>query len=245
MQAVPLVRPDTLSQAEVDAFAAQGYLPARPILTAEELPALRQEYDRLINETPATELGGAQQQRRMLQIMQAGDRSTLFHRLRFHPRILAVLRELMGPNLLLYHDQILFKPAHDGGAVPWHQDNGYWRCRPALMVSCWLTLDDADEHNGAMQVIPGSHLTPTWHAAAGTGSRLVEAEVDAARAMVVPVPAGHAMFHHCQTLHHTAPNHSDRQRRAFVVHAMLPGTRDPAGKVMRAGYDHPVLAMEM
>lgn len=234
---------DTLSQTEIDFFAARGYLPAQPILAADELPALRAEYDRLIAETPSSELGGAGQSRRMLQITQAGDRSPLFHRLRFHPRILAVLRELMGPNLLLFHDQILFKPARDGGAVPWHQDNGYWRCRPALLASCWLTLDDADGGNGAMQVIPGSHLAPTHHGQ--STARLMETPVDESQAVTVPVPAGHAMFHHCQTLHHTAPNHSDRQRRAFVVHAMPPGTRDREGRIMRAGYEHPVLAMEM
>ena len=233
---------ESLSQSELDSFAAQGYLPGRPILTEEELPALRAEYDRLISETTTSELSGSPQSR-MLQIMQAGNRSSLFHRLRFHPRILSVLRELMGPNLLLFHDQILYKPASDGGVVPWHQDNGYWECRPALLVSCWLTLDDADAENGTMQIIPGSHLAAVRHVQAT--ARLKDSAVDDSKSVTVSVPAGHAMFHHCQTLHYTAPNNSDRQRRAFVVHAMPPGTRDRDGKILRAGYEHPVLSMEI
>ena len=36
-------------------------------------------------------------------------------------------------------------------------DNIYWKCEPANLVSCWITLDDAYLENGAMQVIPGSH----------------------------------------------------------------------------------------
>jgi hypothetical protein len=32
------------------------------------------------------------------------------------------------------------------------------------------------------------------------------------------------MFHHCQTLHYTPPNKTDRQRRAFAIHYMPLGT---------------------
>ena len=34
----------------------------------------------------------------------------------------------------------------------------------------------------------------------------------------MPLPAGAALFHHCQTLHNTQPNRSTRQRRAWVRH---------------------------
>ena len=44
-------------------------------------------------------------------------------------------------------------PRH-GGEVPWHQDNGYWRCTPANLVSIWLALDDADEENGVHERPP-------------------------------------------------------------------------------------------
>jgi hypothetical protein len=226
-----------LTQNDLDRFARDGYLPGRPLIDPAELPALRAEYDRLVSDK-AQELS-ADPQRRMLQIVNAGERSALFNRLRHHPAMLAVITDLIGPNVLLFHDQILFKPARDGGVVPWHQDNGYWRSAPANLVSCWITLDDADAGNGAMQVIPGSHLVPARHGEHST--RLLDTAVDATTAITVPVPAGWGMFHHCQTLHHTGPNDSDRPRRAFAVHCMLPGTRDREGKIMRAGYTHPML----
>jgi hypothetical protein len=235
--------PGALGPAELDAFARDGYLPGRPLLEADELPALRAEYDRLVAEA-AQELGGTNQGRRMLQVFNAGHRSALFHRLRHLPRMLAVLQDLLGARLALFHDQLLFKPAHDGGVVPWHQDNGYWRCRPANLVSCWLALDHADADNGTMQVIPGSHLAGAEHRDHGAGSRLFESQVDARRAVTVAVPAGWGMFHHCQTLHHTGPNDSPRDRRAFAVHVMAPGTRDGEGRVMALGYDHPLLCSD-
>jgi ectoine hydroxylase-related dioxygenase (phytanoyl-CoA dioxygenase family) len=45
------------------------------------------------------------------------------------------------------------------------------------------------------------------------------------KAVAIELPAGGAMIHHCQTLHYTAPNTTDRQRRAFAIHFMTPGTR--------------------
>ena len=221
-------------------YARNGYVPARKILDPAELPALREEYDRIVAKA-AQELGGPNQNRRMLQVINAGEQSLIFRTLLHHPAIMAHLTNLIGPTVLLFHDQILYKPARDGGEVPWHQDNGYWRCQPATMASCWLALDDADADNGAMQVIPGSHLNPAGHQDTTPGARLLVTKVDDRAAVTVPVPAGWAMFHHCQTLHHTAPNHSPRDRRAFAIHGMAPGTTDRNGAVMHAGWSHPVL----
>lgn len=145
---------------------------------------------------------------------------------------------------MLFHDQALFKPALHGGPVLWHQDNAYWQCRPANLVSCWLTLDDAVKANGAMQVIPGSHLKPVWHGASTATNALIETPgVDESKAVVVELPAGGCMFHHCQTLHYTEPNTTERLRRAFVMHFMAPGTSNKKGEVMRSGFGHPLLRM--
>jgi ectoine hydroxylase-related dioxygenase (phytanoyl-CoA dioxygenase family) len=59
----------------------------------------------------------------------------------------------------------------------------------------------------------------------------LEAEADEARAVPIPLPAGSAMFHHCQTLHRTLPNRTERQRRAWVIHYMPSGTTQ-RGKVL-------------
>jgi phytanoyl-CoA hydroxylase len=240
-----------LSQDQINFFGENGYLPWTTILTPEEVAALRTEYDAVFAAanhdgrfrnlaTPVAD-GPPQPARRMLQIMQMCERSLAFRRLIYDARILDVIADLLGPNLMLFHDQALFKPAGDGGAVFWHQDNGYWKCRPANLISCWLTLDDVDVHNGAMHVIPGSHLKPATHEQAKATQALLESQVDESRAVVVPLPAGACMFHHCQTLHYTPPNTTDRQRRAFAIHVMAPGTRDAKGAVMPVSFGRPLL----
>lgn len=244
-----------LSQEQLDFFAAQGYLKFGPLLEPKEIEALRAEYDEVFRQAVegnsfrnlSLDDGGDAKQKaaatkQMLQICQMCERSLAFRKLLYDTRVLDAVQDLIGPNIMLFHDQALSKPARTGGAVSWHQDNGYWRCRPANLVSCWMTLDDADVANGAMQVIPGSHLKPVWHDKnEETNALLKIKDVDESKAVVVDLPAGGAMFHHCQTLHYTAPNTTDRPRRAFAIHFMTPGTRDRKGEPMRVDFHHPLL----
>ena len=249
-----------LTQEQIDSFWENGFLPCGKVLEDAEIELLRREYDAVFEQAwqengvrnlSAGDGVGLEEKKaapmQMLQIMGMGERNIHFRKLLFNARILDMVQELIGPNLMLFHDQALFKPARTGGPVFWHQDNAYWKCRPATLVSCWLTLDDADRDNGAMQVIPGSHLKPIWHEQSQSTNALLDSEshVETERAVVVDLPAGGCMLHHCQTLHHTQPNATDRQRRAFVMHFMPPGTSDRNGQIMRADFHHPVLRMNI
>lgn len=249
-----------LTQEQIDFFWANGYLPLGKVLEDGEVEVLRREYDaeferawqtnslRNLSVSDGLDAEGKRAApAHMLQIMQMCERNLHFRRLLYHERILDLAQDLIGPNLMLFHDQALFKPARTGGPVFWHQDNAYWRCRPATLVSCWMALDDADEANGAMRFIPGSHLRPVWHERSESTGALLDAggQADGEKAAVVELPAGGCLFHHCQTLHHTPPNRTDRQRRAFVIHFMQPGTRNKAGEVIRPGFKNPILRMSI
>jgi ectoine hydroxylase-related dioxygenase (phytanoyl-CoA dioxygenase family) len=109
-----------------------------------------------------------------------------------------------------------------------------------------MTLDDADVHNGAMQVLPGSHLRPLMHPQSASTNALLDLgdTVDASRAVVIDLPAGGAMLHHCQTLHYTPPNRTARQRRAFVIHFMPPGTWSAhRNEYIPVSFSSPILRM--
>ena len=256
---MPALTPEQISQ-----FHDIGYLSVGKLLDDEILGDLQNEYDRLFaearedgryrnlaigNTDDVEEKRSADGQ--MLQIMQMCERSIIYRRLLYDDRILDLVESLIGPDIQLFHDQALFKPPRHGEAVFWHQDNGYWKCEPADLVSCWLTLDDVDVTNGAMHVIPGSHLTSVDHDRSDTTVLLdVGNTVDADRAEIIDLPAGGVMFHHCQTLHYTPPNKTNRQRRAFAMHFMTPGTTrtktDPdsgavSAEPMPVSYSRPLL----
>ncbi|MEK7412047.1 MAG: phytanoyl-CoA dioxygenase family protein [Planctomycetota bacterium] len=256
--AAALKQTNTPSQPDIDFYHERGYLPWRKVLDDRELDILRHEYDRIFElgtssgecrdlSTGEQRQSHAPSAKPMLQIMQLCERSLIFRKLLYHGPILDVFRSIIGPNFMLFHDQALFKPAHHGGPVPWHQDNAYWQCRPANLMSCWLTLDDVTAENGAMHFVSGSHLRPVWHGPRTDTTALVDAagqQLDTSGSVVVPLPAGACLFHHCQTLHYTQPNTTGRQRRAFIIHVMLPGTRDRDGQAMRASFARPVLSQE-
>ncbi len=245
----------SLTQDQIESFRSEGFVVIGKLLDDGHLEELREEYDRIFAEARETQklrnLSATDGQatdgdgEEMLQIMQMCERSLLFRQLLFNDRILDIAEDLIGPNLQLFHDQALYKPAHRGGPIFWHQDNAYWKCIPANLVSCWLTLDDVDAANGAMHLLPGSHLQPLTHER--TDVLLdIGSQVDRSRAVVVELPAGGVMFHHCQTAHHTPPNTTDRQRRAFAVHFMAPGTRSaPTGDFMPVSFGRPILRMRM
>jgi len=247
-----------LSQEQVNEFWSDGYLRLGKLLKDDEIEALRTEYDRVFAEARAgkinfrnlsidntddlDEKNSASKQ--MLQIMQMCEISIPFRRLMYDTRILDTIEDLIGPNIQLFHDQALYKPAQHGGPVHWHQDNAYWRCSPPNLVSAWLTLDDVNEDNGAMQFIPGSHLLAVGHDRASTSNALLDSSdhADMSKRVVVDLPAGGITIHHCQTLHMTAPNTTDRQRRALAIHFMAPGTRSlRTGEYLRVGFGRPLL----
>lgn len=65
-----------------------------------------------------------------------------------------------GDSIVLFHDQIQYKPPKGGGATTWHQDStlDWERWDEAWVCTAWLPLDDVDAESGAMWMVPGSHL---------------------------------------------------------------------------------------
>jgi hypothetical protein len=144
----------------------------------------------------------------------------------FDPRVTAPCASLLEVDALrFWHDQVFAKPPRHPGVVPWHQDYSYWtRTTPACHITMNLLLDDADEQNGCLQFVPGSHR---W----GLLPKLpFDAPLEAMRAhlppgaewkpVAVPLRAGQATIHHSHVLHGSDANRSDRWRRAVVLNYM-------------------------
>lgn len=239
---------------EVEQFKSEGYLKIdKRVIDDEHLAVLREHYDALFTERRGTIGKGlrnlavvgesesdedADRAEEMLQIMEMWRFDEEYRKLLYHAPLLDIAESLIGVNIQLFHDQALYKPAYHGGEVHWHQDNAYWQCDPPNLVSIWIALDDADEENGCMNVIPGSYLEGlAAHGRAesekGKLPALLQVDADVDRAVPVLVEAGCAMVHHCMTLHQTNPNRSSRDRRAMVIHYMPSGTRNRDGEVMK------------
>lgn len=227
---------------DVQFFRENGYLPARPFLSPDEVAVLRQRFYALLEGKGEgkpllqRELYRDERGWIIIQVVNVWQADPAFYELLFHPRLTEAVARLMGTETVrVWHDQVQFKPPRCGGPTIWHQDFPYWPVlEPPDLLSAWIALDDADLGNGCMHVVPRSHRWGTYRN--GTvGSRREDWGPDydpsfvpgGERVKVVPcpVPAGWVMFHHCLTWHGTAPNLSGRPRPGLAIHFMPGHTR--------------------
>lgn len=137
-------------------------------------------------------------------------------------KLLSLVRQLIGPKVKLFRDQMLLKPPH-GQAKPLHQDQSYFRVMPEdALVTAWIALDPATEENGCMTYVPGSHrhgIFPVGHDPERPVHHIpLTGDVELPKAVACPVRAGAVIFHHGCTLHASADNRTDTWRRALIFH---------------------------
>jgi phytanoyl-CoA hydroxylase len=147
-------------------------------------------------------------------------------------RILDAVESLIGPEILcnpIQHATMkipedLRQIGKTGGvtvATTWHQDQGV--CLPEAddteLVTVWIPMVNADERNGCLQVVRGSHhgeLVPHCPDPA-IGRHIPDRYLDKERIVAVPVQRGGALFMHRRTMHASLPNRSDSARWSFDI----------------------------
>lgn len=109
------------------------------------------------------------------------------------------------------------------GVTPWHQDAGVVNpdADESDILTVWFPLMDADEENGCLQVVPGSHRSdlmthcPGMKSSSPSGLQIPESEFEVGKAQAVPLKKGDVLFMTKFTVHSSLPNNSDRIRWSF------------------------------
>lgn len=118
------------------------------------------------------------------------------------------------------------KPPSPTSELNCHQDSSLVDERTELGVYAWVALDDTDEHNGGLQVLPGSHRLGNLQRTLNVPWQLARyGEAMARRSVPLSVPAGCVVFFDAATVHSSPPNQSSRVRlatNAFVTHRGTP-----------------------
>lgn len=136
-----------------------------------------------------------------------------------HPRLLDLVEQLIGPDILFHYSKLHLKAPQVGSVVEWHQDFAYYPHTNTDLVTALIYLDDATIDNACLQAIPGSHLRGLADHYVDGHFRGKVTGVDApdpAQAVPIEAPAGSVVFLHCLLLHYSSSNRSDRYRRAFL-----------------------------
>lgn len=218
----PADAPRTLTAAQVDRFHDDGWLVVDRLLDPATVDALTTDLDAIDAEVEAA-LRTLPDER--LSIAEAGaitfaphavERSPAARSVSRHPALLALCRDLIGPDVRLYWDQAVYKKSDKPRRFPWHQDNGYAFVEPQQYLTIWLALTDADETTGCPWVVPGLHRQGTLahERIDPLGLQCFDAHPDA---IAAPVGRGGAVVFSSLTPHLTGPNTSGHTRKTYIL----------------------------
>lgn len=152
---------------------------------------------------------------------------------------LATVVKLLGPDVCLTHVQFVTKLPDDESTasdIPWHQDSGYGELEPPDQdLTVFIALNDMDERNGCLSVVPGSQRAGlAKHGASQVNPVLREVD-PGGTGLQVPLRAGEALAFAGLLVHGSGANRSEAPRVAFYTRYCTPRVR------MRSDGGHPVL----
>ncbi len=136
-----------------------------------------------------------------------------------------VAKATVGDDAYLFHEQWVVKGAEQGMKFSWHQDSGYVKWYDPTTshkpyVTCWCTLDDVNEENGTVYLLP--------HSRAGTRGQIVDhTKEEGTNDLIgytgsdpgdaVIVPAGSIVAFDSFVFHRSGPNKTERMRRSIFL----------------------------
>ena len=219
-----------LTDSQIQAYRQDGYLVIPRLIEGEQLAQLRALTDTIVAEARGVaandELYDLEPSHSATLPRVRRLKPTIFKRYKFfhdlvrEPRITAILRQLLGPDIRLYGGKLNMKSAGYGSPVEWHQDWAFYPHTNDDVLATGIYLDDCDLGNGPLMVLPGTHLGPTYdHHANGRFCGAMDpaaCDLDFSKAVPLMGPAGSMTIHHARLVHGSALNTSNRQRRLLL-----------------------------
>jgi ectoine hydroxylase-related dioxygenase (phytanoyl-CoA dioxygenase family) len=208
-------------------FDKDGYIVV-PFLSADEVVRLQQLYKDVTSQSPSAfhsssfnkDEGVKHKINQQVEELYAAKAGEFFHDIK-----------KLGSGFLT-------KPTGITGTMPVHQDWTVVDETQFCSVTIWVPLQDVNEHNGAIRVLPGSHrFSKTLRSPNMPNEFDGISEAIAARMKTLPMKAGEAFIFNHALLHASTLNQS-AQPRVAVTYGLIPAAaklylylRNPQGKV--------------
>jgi ectoine hydroxylase-related dioxygenase (phytanoyl-CoA dioxygenase family) len=204
-------------------FERDGFCVVSRLLQPDQCKRLKTEAQRILRERSS---GGA------TVFVGAATASPLFYELADDVRVVAVVRELIDEGVAFLSDKIVFKSSKQTFATPWHCDAAYWpNTRPKISV--WIALDEVSRSNGALKVLPRSHMSD-WNHASGKGAgdrnefvNNVVPDWDPEEEIICALPQGGAIFFSDRLLHASCENTAGADRFSIISTYHAAGQDEP------------------
>jgi ectoine hydroxylase-related dioxygenase (phytanoyl-CoA dioxygenase family) len=208
---------------DVQFYKDNGYLLVKNIFSTDEVEEMREAVNGIIYRSLGTKYekntawqGDFLPAYELKKLVLRGTHDIHYHDSAFtraivHPRMVEILKQIIGPNVQLHHSKMLVKPPENGAAFPMHQDYPYFPHTNHSMLAASVHLDDADTDNGCIHVIPGSHKQGALPHVGKFYLNHIQYPIE--DGLPCPAQAGDVLFFNYLTIHGSKPNRSDRVRR--------------------------------
>jgi len=226
-----------LTPEQLQTLERDGFLLVPRLFSEAEVQVLRDETARLVKvdaDYTVKERGGDVRALFRVHEDYGPTQSAEFRALSRTPRLMESACQALGDDkVYVFHTKVNVKPGITGGIWSWHQDFGRWQTDgvPTPNVYTWLVmLDEAEEINGCLYMVPGSHKGRVVEHVDDPGlgalnSYAVHRDVvkSILRRSPKPVPLigppGTCVLFHADILHASGHNLSANDRRqAYVVY---------------------------
>jgi ectoine hydroxylase-related dioxygenase (phytanoyl-CoA dioxygenase family) len=149
----------------------------------------------------------------------------------FGPIMEEICRRVLGDNAYLFWEQYVIKAADPDTTFAWHQDSGYVHEDHDPYLTCWIALDDVNEENGSVYLLPYSRSgirSYIRHVAIDSGDKVCYFGSDPG--MPVIVPAGSIVCFSSTVIHRSGANLTDKMRRVYLLQYSDSVIMDRAGQ---------------
>ncbi|MBB6731742.1 ectoine hydroxylase [Cohnella zeiphila] len=158
------LKQDVVGTEQLAFYEENGYLFFDAFFKPEEVAALRSELRRVLEESRGStrpevirEPGGEE----VRSVFAVHRDNEVFRELSLHPRLQAVVCQLLGGSVYVHQSRINFKPGFTGKEFYWHSDFETWHAEDGMprmrALSVSIALEDNTPYNGSLMVVPGSH----------------------------------------------------------------------------------------
>lgn len=219
-----------IAEQDIAFYRENGYLVVTDVLSAAEVTDLRRVTEEFVenarsrtthDEIYDLEDSHSAAEPRVRRIKTPHQWHESYARVVAQPNILAVLKQLWGPAIRFDVSKLNLKAAGYGAPVEWHQDWAFYPHTNDDLAAVGIMLDDVDETNGPLMVIPSSHKGPILdhHDDQGFFCGAIDparGECDFGEAVKLTGRAGSITIHHARTIHGSATNTSGKPRRLLL-----------------------------
>jgi ectoine hydroxylase len=219
-----------LTEEQLKHFDDEGYIVIPELLSTQEIVVLKGEVPGIFSQNRVENI-----REKSVDVVRTAfavhTYNDVFSRFIRHPRILEPGMQMLGEELYIHQFKLNGKAAFDGDVWQWHQDFGIWhrddKMPEARAMNLAVFLDDVNEFNGPLYLIPRSHKKGVVAAGHDTSTTsyplwtlsndLVSELVDEGGIVAPKGPAGTGFFFHGCLVHGSPPNMSPWGRAIIYV----------------------------